>query len=108
MAAHLYYDRASSIMSDAEYDALSEHVADLIEYERLVGPCGVESIRLWQLGDPEKVGASGMGFLLTQATTDAAEVWHTHRLSVPPMVPYIFTAEDYSIAFGVGFCPVRG
>jgi hypothetical protein len=64
MASHIYYDLDDSLISDAEYDALSEYVAQNWE--------DLEPIRKWQIGSPEDLRATGMGMKLTALTISAA------------------------------------
>lgn len=107
MSAHLYYDRASPVLSDAEYDALSERVAHDLEVGELLGESGIDPVRERQLGTPTQVRASGSHFRVTQATVGGAEHWHEDKMGHAPALPYAFEGED-DLIHGVLMAPIMG
>jgi NAD-dependent DNA ligase len=64
VAAYCYYVLDTSPMSDAEYDKLSNIVAD--HWDEL------PPVRQWALGNPTDTRASGSHFKFTTLTVDAA------------------------------------
>jgi hypothetical protein len=65
VCAYLYYVLdASPLMSDYDYDALSQYVAN--HWSEL------DPLRQWQLGDPESTRASGAHFLFTAYSIHSA------------------------------------
>lgn len=64
VAAYLYYNHDRSIMSDGEYDKLSQYVAN--HWDEL------PPIRQWCLGSAEATRATGMHFKFTTYCTAAA------------------------------------
>jgi hypothetical protein len=82
MSAHLYYDRSSPVLSDAEFDQLCETVVK--NWDRL------DSMRQWQLGDKNDLKASGMHVKLTLQTVKGAEAWHMDVFGKLPESHYNF------------------
>lgn len=80
MSAHLYYDRGSTVLSDADYDALTERVAS--------GWRDLRPFLRWQLGSPEEILATGAGVKLTLAAIHGADAWHRKVLKRAPELPY--------------------
>jgi len=68
MSAFLYYRCAAPVLSDGEYDRLTEVAAS--------GWADLAPIRRWQLESPETIRASGHGCRITTLTADAALAWH--------------------------------
>ncbi|WP_316172951.1 DNA ligase LigA-related protein [Bradyrhizobium sp. SZCCHNRI2049] len=76
VAAYIYYCLDHNIMSDHEYDALSNFVAD--HWDEL------DPVRQWQLGSPEQIRASGFHILYTVLAVDAArQAFHEHTGRYP-------------------------
>lgn len=77
MSSYLYYRRDSPILSDAEYDALVDVVANGWEH--------LEPIRKWQLESPEAIRTTGHHVRVTRLTEAAACSWHIERTGhIPP------------------------
>lgn len=76
MAAFLYYGCNVSIMSDAEYDTISNNVADnwdiLVPYYREL------------MESPEATRASGHHFLISNACYNGAIAWYKSVFDVLP------------------------
>lgn len=100
MLAHLYYDRDVALVDDATYDQLSQDVADV--WGEITSP-----LLRWQLGDPDDIRATGMGFKLTWATVGGAEaLWKA--VEDEPLRPYEFPRDRFNPDFGVHFAAIRG
>lgn len=83
MSAHLYYDRDSPVLSDADFDTLCFDV-----YE---GWDELDAFRQWQLGDDaEAILATACHVRITQAVIDGAESWHEAETGSRPEKPYRF------------------
>lgn len=82
MSSHLYYDRGSSVLADADYDALTELVAS--EWGSL------SAFLQWQLGSPAEILATGSGVKLTRLSISAAHQWHVDATGNAPALPYSF------------------
>lgn len=67
MSALLYYRFNTQIMSDAQYDELSERIA--ARWDEL------NDLRHWQLGSPEEVRTSGYHIKVTYAGITGAASW---------------------------------
>jgi hypothetical protein len=107
MSAHLYYDRDSPVLSDADYEALSDAVAHELEIAELTGESDIDPVRLAQLGSADQVRSSGFHLRLTQATVGGAEAWHLAETGEPVDTPYVFDGEEDPI-HGVLFARVTG
>lgn len=77
MAAYLYYQHSTPIVSDAAFDAACKFVA--ANWDAL------EPIRQWQLGSPDEILSSGHHIKITQFGEDAAIAWHQRKFNHEPM-----------------------
>ena len=68
MSAYLYYELASPVLSDAEYDDLARLVSDRWD--------DLTPMLQWQLGSKEAIRSSGHQVHLTQMTCGGAREWH--------------------------------
>lgn len=79
MASWLYYEMNVSIMTDAEFDAMSQQVAAEIEWFDAMGECGIQPVRLVQLGEADALRASGYHIKITQQGIGGAVAWYGYR-----------------------------
>lgn len=83
MSAHLYYDRDSPVLSDADFDALCMEVFECWDE--------LSEFRQWQLGDdPVDIVTTACHVFLTQSTIGGAEAWHEAEIGHAPEKPYTF------------------
>lgn len=68
MSSYLYYQRSCNVLSDGDYDKLSNFVAD--NWDELT-----EQLK-WQLNSPEDIRATGNGIKITQMGESAALTWY--------------------------------
>lgn len=97
MAAWLYYEMNVSIITDAEFDSLSQQVAGELEWFDAMGECGISPVRRVQLGEPDALRASGYHIQITQQGIGGAVAWYGYRRRRTKLKP-----PDYS-----GFEPVE-
>lgn len=71
MSAYLYYCCDSPVISDGDYDKLSNFVAK--NWDKLS-----EQMQ-WQLGSADDIRATGSGILITQMGQGAAHSWHKKK-----------------------------
>ena len=101
IAAYLYYERASPIVSDAAYDQLSRFVADNFEW--------LEPIRQFQLGSPREIRASGSHIKITQWGESAACARYMQKFDSDPHGTTIPFARYKTIQpWGCRFATFRG
>jgi hypothetical protein len=81
MSAYLYYERASPVLSDSEYDRLTDEVCSKW--------CELEPIRQWQLGNPEELRATAHHSKITVLTEKAACAWYFDTYGRAPDLCYI-------------------
>lgn len=80
VAAYMYYVLDDGPITDHEYDALSQYVAD--NWGQL------DPVRQWQLGDPGSTRASGAHFKFTVMSVDAARHLYFERNKECSQYPY--------------------
>lgn len=68
MSAYLYYNRSCNVISDGEYDKLSNFVAD--NWNEL------NDQLQWQLNSAEDIRATGNGIKITMQGESAALAWY--------------------------------
>lgn len=68
MSSYLYYQRSCNVLSDGDYDKLSNFVAD--NWDELT-----EQLK-WQLNSPEDIRTTGNGIKITQMGESAALAWY--------------------------------
>lgn len=99
MSAHLYYDRDSPILSDAEFDALCLEVFE--DWDEL------SEFRQWQLGeDPVDIVTTACHVFITEATVGGAEAWHIEKFGHAPEKPYRF--NEKGTKDGARFATISG
>lgn len=77
MASYLYYRQSVSIMSDHEFDAMCQRLAD--HWDEL------DEFRQWQLGSKREIRASGFHTKVTVIAESAACRWaQAKRLELDP------------------------
>lgn len=76
MSAYLYYERNCNVLSDGDYDKLSNFVAD--HWSELTPQLQ------WQLGSAEDVRATGSHILITQQGESAAITWFRNNFKHYP------------------------
>lgn len=99
MSAHLYYDRDSPILSDAEFDALCLEVFEVWDE--------LSEFRQWQLGeDPVDIVTTAHHVFITEATVGGAEAWHLAEIGHAPERPYTF--HEKGTKDGARFATISG
>lgn len=84
MSAYLYYQRNINVLSDGDYDAISEYVADNFD--------DLSEQMQWQLESPEAIRATGNGIKITKRGESAAIAWYEETVGKIPQdsipIPY--------------------
>lgn len=98
MASWLYYEKNISIISDAEFDALCQEVADDLEWFEMMGESEIDPVRRIQLGSADQLRASGFHIKVTQLSIYAACSWfkskNRRRKPIIPVVDLKDFKED--------------
>jgi hypothetical protein len=76
MSSYLYYQRSVNVLSDGEYDEVSEYVAE--NFDEL------SAQMQWQLESPEAIRATGNGIKITKRGESAAILWYETNVGKMP------------------------
>lgn len=86
MSAYLYYHRSCNVLSDGDYDKLSNFVAD--NWNELS-----EQLK-WQLNSPDDIRATGMGIKITQMGESSALAWYKGKPEGHNLAPKDWQGPD--------------